>query len=125
MNDLIVCEAQTLEVGDRVPVGKFFWTDRDKCIGFARDAAHGHGLTFGGSVDVGDVLVVLGIEGEEAIVKVEKRILPYGAPCPHGMIFALPISVILSQAGNLKEERVKMKWQKEMAKKYINGNPYE
>jgi len=110
---------QKFQVGDHVSVGKFFWTDEDKCIGFDDDARHGHRLFFGGSVNIGDVLIIRGIEGENAIVRVNKRDTPYGAPCPHGMIFSIPLADMEKWPGDHSGRYDVEMWRSDMMRKYV------
>ena len=109
---------ESVTEGKTYTVGQFFWTSEEKCIGFSSDAHHGHDLSFGGSVDAGDKVQVLGVEGDEAIVKVLKEFTPYGAPCPHGMIFAMPVEQILSWPALLKKMEAQDDWRKAMSSKF-------
>lgn len=108
----------TIQVGSHHIVGEFFWTSEETCIGFSKDAHHGHGLSFGGSIDAGDVVEVLGIEGIYAVVKALKKRVPYGAPCPSGMIFMMPVSQILSWPDKVKKDNDKQLFRDCMARKY-------
>lgn len=102
-------------VGDRIVVCEFFWTDEALCMGFDTDARHGHQepheFCFGGSVSPGDVLEVLSIEDDHLIVKVHKEKMPYGAPCPHGMIFAVEKAMTLGWPEGITAEEAR--WQEQ------------
>ena len=107
-----------IAVGQEYEVGAFFWTKDDDCIGFTGYADHGHQLSYGGSVGPDDKVEVLGIEGDRAVVVVKKPSTPYGAPCPHGMVFTMPISQILSWPAQVKTRVDKSKQRKALAEKY-------
>ena len=110
----------SIRIGGAYDVGSFFWTEPDRCIGYASDAAHDHGLRggFGGSMDIGDQIQVIGIEGDDAVVKAIKTPVPSGAACPHGMIFLLPVSVILSWPDTASVRQSKDKWRAGIMSKY-------
>jgi hypothetical protein len=94
----MVYKNMKLTIGSKRTVGKFFWVKDEDCIGFDKDAYHGHGLDYGGSVDKGDVVEILGHEPDGmVVVKVYKDTKNlYGALCPHGMVFLMKESQILS-----------------------------
>jgi hypothetical protein len=117
--------AITVEVGKRYAVGEFFWTNEETCIGFDHDARHGHQLSFGGSMDVGDLVEVLGIEGNMAVVKSIKSRTPYGAPCPHGMIFTMPVTQIASWPSAIHKLNTLKAWRQNMLNKYVKDEDVE
>lgn len=114
-------ETPTLKVGNVYEVGEFFWPEESLCIGFAPDAQHEHGLSFGGSVYRGDRVLILGFEGEMAVVKLLKQRVPCGAPAPHGLIFMLPQNKILSWPCKIARDRDAEKRRAELLSRY--GRP--
>ena len=107
------------KIGQYYVVGQFFWIDEDDCIGLDDDAVHGNGMDLGGSVSPGDMVRVLGFEGNAAVVKVLKKNVPYGAPCPHGMIFMMPISQIMSWPQHVARRQAEEARRADLARKYI------
>lgn len=108
-----------LPVGSTWQVGSFFWVDERSCFGFSKDAKHGHGLLFGGSVNVGDAVRILGHERDGMVaVKVLKQQVPFGAPCPHGMLFLMPESQIRGWTAAVDREAAAQMERAALAHKY-------
>jgi len=86
--------SQRISVGDTFIVGEsVMWIKT--CIGFSRDAKHGHNnfsLGDSGSADPKCKVQVLEIDHGVAKVLLIREKTPFGAPSPHGTIFLMPVN---------------------------------
>lgn len=95
MNNAIQIYKASIKVGDVIPVRKFFWIK--DLIGYDSDAKHGHGIKdkgSAGSVEEGCTLTVRAIDGDMAIVRLDRPEVPYGAPAAIGAVFFFPVATL-------------------------------
>ena len=91
--------SQRVSVGDEFIVRKFFWIET--CIGFSRDAKHGHNefsLGRSGSADTKCKVKVLEIDHGIAKVLLIRDEIPFGAPSACGTIFLISVQQLASWA---------------------------
>ena len=110
----------TVKIGKFYRVGELFWVEDDMCIGFTSDAYHGQRLGYGGSMYIDDYVKVIDVidGGGAAVVSSVKHDVPYGASCPHGLVFIISIDRILSWEDKVEPRDEHVKKMKVLAEKY-------
>ena len=106
-------------VGAKIEVGGFFWINENDLIGFDKDAAHGNCTDYStGCVDIGCLVTIRGVEGNYAVVRLDRPSMPHGSQAPIGAVFQIPVSVIKSWPEKLRLHRDHEAQRSKLASKY-------
>jgi hypothetical protein len=115
--DMSICVGQTHKVGSA------FLIKETEFIGFDKDAEHEHGISCKKGVDSGSVgedctVTIRAIEGDWAVVRLDRAEMPFGVRAPNGTVFQIHLDKIRFWASELKRQEDRESRRRALAEKY-------